>query len=62
MADSRIMIDTHNGGRIWLNPQQILKMEKTPDGRYFVYMPNGEIFEIGSRAASNLEDYFEDLH
>ena len=61
MANARVVIDTPNKGRIWLNAQQIGKMERIPDGRYFVTMVNGQVFEIDSRTASNLESYFEDL-
>ena len=62
MADTRIVIETPNDGKIWLNPQQILKMEKTPDDRFFIHMVNGEIFEVGKRTAGKVEDYFEDLN
>ena len=61
MADGRIIVETPDGSRIWLNPQQVLKMEKTPDGRYFIRMVNGENYAVDKRTAGKLEDYFEDL-
>ncbi len=58
---SSITIEFPDDRKIWINPQQILKMEKTPDDHYFIHMANGEVFEIGRRTAGNIESYFEDL-
>lgn len=61
MSDSRVVIEFPDSKKVWINPQHIIKMEKSADGRYFIYVTNGEIYEISHRVASSLESYFEDL-
>ena len=58
--DHRIVIEFSNGHRIWVNPQHIVKMEKTVDGRYFIYLSNGEYYEISLHSARIFENYLED--
>ena len=59
MSDVRVTLELADGRTIWLNPRLMLKMEKTPDGRFFVYMVNGETYEIGRKEAGRVEDFFE---
>ena len=56
---AKIILSLANDSRLWLNPNQIVKMERTPDGRFFVFMTNGEVFEIDRRDAGAIENYFE---
>ena len=37
----------------------MLKMEKTPDGHYFLYLVNGDMYEIDHKTARMVENYFE---
>lgn len=34
-------------------------MTLTPEGRFFVFMTNGEVFEVDRRTAGAIENYFE---
>ena len=61
MSDTRVVVEFPDNRKIWINPQLIMKMERVADGRYFIHLINGEIYEIGHRTASELESYFEDL-
>ncbi|MBQ4565905.1 MAG: flagellar FlbD family protein [Oscillospiraceae bacterium] len=56
---AKIILTMANESRLWLNPGQIVKMECTPEGRYYVFMTNGEVFEVNRRAAGAIENYFE---
>lgn len=56
---AKIILSLANDSRLWLNPNQIVKMERTPEGRFFVFMTNGEVFEIDRRTAGAIENYFE---
>lgn len=59
MRDFKLVLDMPDGGKVWFNVPQMLKMEKTADGHYFLYMINGEMFEIDRRTARDIENYFE---
>ncbi len=59
MRSFKFVIDLPNGGKVWLNLPQIIKMEKTPEGQYFVYLVNGEKYELNHSAARKVENYFE---
>ena len=59
MRPFKLVLDLPNGKKVWINIVQMLKMEKTPDDRYFLYLINGEIFEINHRTARIVENYFE---
>ncbi|MBE6737784.1 MAG: hypothetical protein IKB72_02890 [Ruminococcus sp.] len=59
MRSFKLVIDLVNGSKVWINIPQMLKMEKTPDGHYFIYLVNGEMYEIDHRTASMVENYFE---
>ncbi|MBQ8586947.1 MAG: hypothetical protein IJ453_02560 [Oscillospiraceae bacterium] len=56
---AKIILSMANDSRLWLNPNQIVKMERTPEGRYFVFMTNGEVFEIDRRTAGAIENHFQ---
>lgn len=56
---AKVILSMANDTRLWLNPNQIVKMERTPEGRFFVFMTNGEVFEIDRRAAGAIENFFE---
>ena len=56
---AKIILSMENDSRLWLNPNQIVKMERTPEGRYFVFMTNGEVFEIDRRTAGAIENHFQ---
>lgn len=59
MRDFKLVIDLMDGSKVWINLPQILKMEKKPDGRYFIFLVNGEIYPIDHKTASFVENYFE---
>lgn len=46
-----------DGTRVWINMSHILKMEKTPDGRYLLVLVNGEVYPIDFKTARVVEDY-----
>ena len=53
---AKLILSLANDSRIWLNPGQIVKMERTPEGRFYVFMSNGEVFEVDRRAAGAIEN------
>ena len=53
---AKLILSLANDARIWLNPGQIVKMERTPEGRFYVFMSNGEVFEVDRRAAGAIEN------
>ena len=55
----KIVLDMPNGTKVWINPLQLLKMERTTDGLYFVFLMNGEVYEINRGDARKVEDCFE---
>lgn len=59
MRSFKFTIDFADGRRIWINLMQMLKMEKLPDSRYFIYLINGEKYEIDKKTARDVENYFE---
>ena len=60
MLDCRIVFNTTDGKRIWINPLHIIKMTRTHDKRFFVLMVNGEEFEISHDSAKDFEKFLED--
>ena len=46
-----------DGTNVWINMSYIMKMEKTPDGRYSIHLVNGEIYPIDTKTARVVEDY-----
>ena len=53
----KLTITRIDGTRVWINMSHILKMEKTPDGRYSICLVNGEVYPIDPRTARIIEDY-----
>ena len=60
MSDSRLILSTFDGTRIWVNMNQIVKMVKDPSSRYYIYLTNGESLEIVYGSAKRVEDFLED--
>ena len=48
-----------DGSKVWINLPQILKMVKTPDGQYYLYLTNGEQYLLDHGEARDVENYFE---
>ena len=59
MRSFKLVLDLPDGGKVWINIPQMLKMEKTADGHYFLYLVNGDMYEINHKTASMVENYFE---
>ena len=55
----KLVLQLHDGSKIWVNLPQILKMEQKSDGQYFLYLINGEVYEIDHKTARMVENYFE---
>lgn len=55
----KLVLGMPDGGKVWINIPQMLKMEKTADGHYFLYLVNGDMYEIDHKTASMVENYFE---
>ena len=61
MGDFKVVIEVPTGEKVWINPRQVVKMVKSVSGRYFIYLSNGETYEVDRRKASTLEDFFKEL-
>ena len=59
MRSFKLVLTMPDGTKVWINIPQMLKMEKTPDGHYFLYLVNGEKFLIDHGTARTIENYFE---
>lgn len=59
MRSIKLVLGMPDGGKVWINIPQMLKMEKTADGHYFLYLVNGDMYEIDHKTASMVENYFE---
>lgn len=59
MRSFKLVLEKLDGTKVWINLTQMLKMEKEPDGRYYLYLVNGERFEISHSIARFVENYFE---
>ena len=59
MRGCRIVLTKKDGNKVWINPMHVTKMEKTPDDRYFIFVTNGEVYQIDGKTARNLENSFE---
>lgn len=55
----KLVLQLTDGSKIWVNLPQILKMEQKSDGQYFLYLVNGEVYEIDHKTARMIENYFE---
>lgn len=61
MSDYKVVLELRSGEKIWINPRQVVKMVKNPEGRYFIYLTNKEVYEVDRRTASTLEDFFKEV-
>ena len=61
MSDYKVVLELRSGEKIWINPRQVVKMVKNPEGRYFKYLTNKEVYEVDRRTASTLEDFFKEV-
>ena len=59
MRDFKLVLEMPDGGKVWINVPQMLKMEKTADDHYFLYLVNGDMYEISHKIARMVENYFE---
>ena len=59
MRNFKLVLGLPDGGKVWINIPQMLKMEKTADGQYFLYLVNGDMYKIDHKTASMVENYFE---
>lgn len=59
MRSFKLVLEKKDGTKVWINLVHMVKMEKTPDGRYYLYLINGDVFEISHSTARFVENYFE---
>ena len=59
LVSNKIVISLSNGERVWLNLMQMVKMVKTPEGRFLLFMTNGEMYEIDFQTARIVENCLE---
>ena len=59
MKKCKFVLELKDGTRVWLNMYQMVKMIKTRDDQYFLYMSNGEVFPITYREAKKVEELLE---
>ena len=59
MLYSKFVINLEDGAKVWLNIQQLVKMIKTPDDRYLIYMSNGDVYAITYKEARTVENLLE---
>lgn len=59
MREFKLVLELPDKTKVWINIPQMLKMEKTPDGHYFLYLVNGDMYEIDHKTARMVENYFE---
>lgn len=58
----RLVLKLTDGTKVWINPRQIVKMEKKPTGDdYFIFLTNGQVFPIDRSMARDVENYFENI-
>ena len=59
MRDFKLVLSLQDGSKVWINIPQMLKMVKTPTGEYYLYLVNGESYQIDHGTARMVENYFE---
>lgn len=59
MRTFKLTLALKDGTKVWINPQFIVKMEKTISGEYYIYLINGEKYLVSSRMASTIENCLE---
>ena len=60
MKEFKLIINLVDGRKVWINLLHVLKMEITPDGRYFLFLTNGEVYPIDGRTYDVVKDYYDD--
>lgn len=60
MRSFKLVLALSDGSRLWINPNHIVKMVRTPNDRYFIYLSSGETYEIDHGSARNVEEFLED--
>ena len=53
-----LVLNLQDGSRVWINLSQIVKMVKR-NGEYYLYLSNGDSYQIDHGTASWVENYFE---
>ena len=61
MKAAKLVLAKPDGTRVWINLFQVLKMEKLPNGRFYLFLINGEVFEINLDSARIVEKFLEDF-
>ena len=56
----KFIVEYDTGEKVWLNLDHAIKLVKTADNRYFLYLINGETYEIDHRTASKVENFFDE--
>ena len=59
MRACKLVLSMSDGTKVWINLEQMLKMTKTPDGNYYLYMVNGEKYQIDHSMARVIENCLE---
>ena len=59
MRSFKLVLESSDGTKIWINLAHMLKMEQEPDGKYYLYLINGERYLISHSTARFVENYFE---
>ena len=59
MRSFKLVLEKRDGTIMWINLLQLIKMEKTPAGEYYIYLVNGEKYLIGHSTARMIENFFE---
>lgn len=59
MKTFKLVLKAEDGSSVWINVNYIVKMTKTREGNYYIYLLNGERYLIDHRTASAVESCFE---
>lgn len=59
MKSAKLILNKPDGTKIWVNMLLVVKMEKLSDGKYFLFLLNGEVFEISQDSARTVERFLE---
>lgn len=59
MRDFKLVLEKADGTKVWINLMHMVKMEKDPNGNYFLFLVNGDVFPISRSTARFVENYFE---
>lgn len=50
----KLLIAKPDGAKVWVNPDYIVKMERSPSGEYFISLLSGEVIEIDQALAARM--------